>query len=227
MNVKILGSGGAFDVEDGNSSFIVNYNNKNYLVDCGWDVFPKLIKLNLADKIDSVCITHIAHDDHCGSLSTFIYYNFFILKKKTRIISSRSVMKDIAIYLNLHGHTEEQYILADVNLINSIDNIKTINTNDLHVKGVYSCGFIFNDKLVISGDIGCPLPNLEKYLISNYIVLHDASTFSSPVHCYYENLLEFSVRKSYLFTHHHNKEQAKEIKKEGLRSINGNSYLEL
>lgn len=202
MKVTVLGTGGAFDVNEGNSSFIVRHDNKNYLVDCGWDVFPKLIKQGLADKINYICISH-CHDDHIGSLSAYLYYCFYILKKRMKIICPEASKNLSTILDNMGMSLGKEYIFE----WDFPSKFISINTSTLHDPQMPSCAFNFNNKLIISGDIGCKLPDLEKYLSNGFIIFHDASTFNSPVHCYFEefNSLSKKLRKN-LFLYHHSNE---------------------
>ena len=71
MELKFLGTGGAFDWECGNSSALVSFKGETILIDCGCVVYQQLCRLNLIDKIDAILITHF-HDDHVGSLSSIL-----------------------------------------------------------------------------------------------------------------------------------------------------------
>jgi ribonuclease BN (tRNA processing enzyme) len=80
LGIRFVGTGGAFDVELGNSAAIVSMAEANYLVDCGHSVFPRLVQLGLVSKIDGILITHL-HDDHVGSLSSLVLYHSLVLQK--------------------------------------------------------------------------------------------------------------------------------------------------
>jgi phosphoribosyl 1,2-cyclic phosphodiesterase len=229
MKIKILGSGGAFDVKEGCSSFIVNHKGKNFLVDCGEDVFKKLIERDLADKIDCVLISH-TNGDHIGSLSTYLYYCFYVLNKTMAIHASESVKFSLSKILPYMGNNNKTRLgVKDYRFV-SYSGVKDImpsciETDDLHIKNMASCGFNFDDKLIISGDIGCPLPDLDRYLKIGATVLHDASTFKSPVHCFYEDLIKYKNEK--LVTYHHGKGAAKTIMASGLESAGSFSAIEI
>lgn len=95
MIIQQIGNGGAFDYDKTNSSFLINMNNTSYpsylLFDCGNNVFAKLRKMEVEQKveiiknIDYVFISHF-DDDHDGSLKTLGYYRYFILGKTTNIL---------------------------------------------------------------------------------------------------------------------------------------------
>ena len=74
--VRQLGNGGAFNTEMTNTSFTLF--DDTVLVDCGYNVFQKL-KDNpeIGKKIRIVLITH-DHDDHIGSLVSFLYWREFV-----------------------------------------------------------------------------------------------------------------------------------------------------
>lgn len=85
------------------------------------------------------------HNDHCGSLSQFILYNWFVNKKKTTIISK---CEKIAKYLEITGTTKDSYIIVD-----KYPNIEFIKTE--HVKELDAYGFMMNineKKIVYTGD---------------------------------------------------------------------------
>lgn len=90
--LKFLGRGSAFNVEEGNTSAYFIKDNIFFLIDCGETVFheftanDKLKKLIAENQINDiqVYITHL-HSDHVGSLSSLIYYCYFVLDMKIKI----------------------------------------------------------------------------------------------------------------------------------------------
>lgn len=122
----------------------------------GFTVFEKIKKLDLK-KFEEICviITHL-HNDHCGSLSQFILYNWFVNNKKTTVISKCEKIKD---YLEITGTTKEAYFISDNYL-----NIEFIKTE--HVKELDAYGFRMNLKdksFVYTGDT-CILEPFIPYL---------------------------------------------------------------
>jgi len=84
MEIKQLGNGGGLDLIDTNSSFLIKFNSKEYLLfDCGRNVIDALLVLeNSDDEFEIKYIKHIfishMHDDHMGSLQTLIFHNYFV-----------------------------------------------------------------------------------------------------------------------------------------------------
>jgi len=70
MNVKFLGTGGAFDVGYGNASMTIDMGQR-ILVDCGPSVYPSLISKQLMESIDILLLTHL-HGDHFAGIPFFI-----------------------------------------------------------------------------------------------------------------------------------------------------------
>jgi len=81
MRIQVLGVGGAFNPEIGNSSIIIWDDNGGFLIDCGYTVYPILKEKNLIDKINRIFITH-RHGDHIGSLDIFLYHKRFMYSQK-------------------------------------------------------------------------------------------------------------------------------------------------
>lgn len=229
--VKILGTGGAFDAESRNSSFLVNHWGRKFLVDCGETVFSTL-KLRFPfsglEEITDIIITH-CHSDHIGSLSTLIFYNFFTLKKKTTIHADFYVARDIFKYLSISGHSQDQFDIIQYAPLNEQENlekygIKIIPTHNLHVKNFFSSGVEFYNEdfseniLTISGDIGVPIFQLPEFnLTKNTLVFHDASVHLTEVHCFYEKLTPFNGE--YLNLYHHSEAESLFLKKSGFHTL--------
>ena len=86
--VRQLGNGTAFEPHKTNTAFTVM--NDTILIDCGYNVFEKLLNTvdengtSIANKIEYIFITH-AHDDHIGSLSSFLYWVEFVRKSPVTV----------------------------------------------------------------------------------------------------------------------------------------------
>lgn len=73
--LSFIGVGNAFNYDDGNCSAFYKDNNKMLLIDCGENIFEKILQYNLLDGIDNlnILITHF-HSDHIGSLGSLLFY---------------------------------------------------------------------------------------------------------------------------------------------------------
>lgn len=84
MKIQVLGTGGCFSPEIGNSSIIIwDKSTKGFLIDCGYAVYQTLKEKNFLDKIDKVFITH-RHGDHIGSLDSFLFHKRYVLQQKVK-----------------------------------------------------------------------------------------------------------------------------------------------
>lgn len=125
-----------------NNSAYYETNNKLILIDCGFTVFHEVLNkfdLNKYSTIEIV-ITHL-HNDHAGSLSQLILYLWFVLKKKTVVISK---CNNIRAYLNMTGTPSEAYELKE-----SLPNLTFIKTEHTPFLDAYGFCANFNDKNII------------------------------------------------------------------------------
>lgn len=74
MELKFLGRGSAFNVEQGNTSAYYRSGEDMLLIDCGCTVFYEIRKRCLLCGIENlyIAITH-SHSDHIGSLADLIF----------------------------------------------------------------------------------------------------------------------------------------------------------
>jgi len=117
MELKFLGKGSAFSKWTNTSATYFEDNNL-LLIDCGENVFSKILALNLLNSKSEiyVFITH-THPDHVGSLGTLIFYQYFINNKKIKIVYNEnySIKKDIIELLNLMGCVKDYYEFINTN----------------------------------------------------------------------------------------------------------------
>jgi ribonuclease BN (tRNA processing enzyme) len=185
MEIRFVGTGGAFESSLTNSSAIVSFRGKNILIDCGHSVFPKLNTLNLLSTIDAVLITHL-HDDHVGSLSSFILYHSIILQKgKLKIFLGNEAFGDeLKAFLQHSLRNVDAYV--DFELASEQDGIHVIDTFGRHVPGMQTFGYCFSDgqrSIAYSGDNGDAnyfFEALEKLHLPSLMVFHEM--------CYFEGL---------------------------------------
>jgi len=175
MRIQVLGCGGAFSPEIGNSSIILwDGIGKGFLIDCGYTVYPILKKKNLINKIDKIYITH-RHGDHIGSLDTFLYHKRFLLSQKVTFYG----LSDHLEYLKLidpgFANDAEAYFK-----FNS-DDIKTMSVR--HCEGM-PCEAFYNFGLLYSGDTAESLLDTpqakDAKLILHEVAFNETASVHSP-----------------------------------------------
>lgn len=174
MELKFLGRGSAFNVNEGNTSAYFFDDNNLFLIDCGETVFCEISKRNLLSDIDeiNVLITH-THSDHIGSLGSLVLYAFFCLNKKVNIIiptNATKLKENIEKTLKCFGCYENTFNFVDEKSFNNkcsqFVNIKFLKTN--HVRNLDCYGILFNTAngvVYYSGDTNEP-NNIEKIIKS-------------------------------------------------------------
>ena len=142
QTLTFLGGDSGFG-ENNNSAFYVD-GKKLILIDCGFAIFNKVKNiLKEFDEID-VIITHL-HNDHAGTLSQLIMYEYFVLGKTVNVISKCERIYD---YLDITGTPKDAY-----NIYNSTEYVKLIKTE--HVKELDSYGMslkLDGKNIIYTGD---------------------------------------------------------------------------
>lgn len=195
MQIQVLGVGGAFSPELGNSSIIIWDKKGGILVDCGYGVYPILKRKNLLSRVNRIFITHL-HGDHSGSLDTFLYHKRFILGQKVKFFGISEIMPylemidpsfgydyDASEYFNLEDDGESLTIIPT-------DHIEGRSSNALYYKGV-----------LYSGDTSESLLDSPQAYDAK-IILHEVSFNETNVHTYFNVLArakEEIKRKTYLY----------------------------
>ncbi len=171
MKVEILGSGSAFAADTTNSSLLLWLHEDNaVLLDCGYNVFPEILKKGYAEKINTILLSH-THQDHCGSAVTLLEYRYHILKQKTFIggISWEKLLK-----LCEGDDASEMALPADKAL--------KIETMDVpHAKGMECKAILVEDTLFYSGDSAISVLDTEAAKRAKVIV-HDARLAGNANH---------------------------------------------
>lgn len=197
MRIKFLGTGGAFDYEFGNSAAWLEWSGRRILIDCGSTVYGALRRACLSDQIDHILITHL-HDDHVGSLNTTILHGHFFLNPPRKInilVPSPEFKAQVYAFLQMALIKPEDFV--SFTYLDQLPGITYIDTKDLHVKGMQTYGFIFEDKeeiLAYSGDLGDPnivFSHLPQNSPKKIRVFHETSFERNPgIHTYYQDLAE-------------------------------------
>lgn len=154
MNIKFLGTGGAFDFEKGNASAIVKIGGKNVLIDCGFSTLATLAEKNLAKNIDYILLTHL-HADHFGSLPMLFGYIQHRLKQPVPkiIIPNATFQTEIDSILRIMRPDKQSEYVS----ITKFPELGYIETTNQHLEGMQSFAYYFteDDHLIYySGDIG-------------------------------------------------------------------------
>lgn len=141
QTLKFLGRGSAFNTKEGNTSAYIKQDNHLLLIDCGENIFERIMKANLLDGIGrvDVLITHL-NSDHVGSLSSLIYYCYYIKKFKVNVYFPTSELKDL---LKLMGHEEEyNFIESKENeIFHIVRDLDVIPLKTNHIIGMSCYGY--------------------------------------------------------------------------------------
>lgn len=184
MVIEVIGVGGAFSYELGNSSVLVwdDAFSSATLFDCGYTVFSDLRnkeareKREIISKIDSVFISHL-HDDHYGSLGTLLEYRFWALGKKTRVTAPIPFAEMFAGRMDNYNAA---HIFAGED--GRITKIPTKHAADFPANGAYFNGVLF------SGDTAVPML-ASKYAAQAKIIIHEVGLNQNPVHVGIDKLI--------------------------------------
>ena len=209
LNIHFLGSGGAFDIEQGNSAAWIVLDNKNILLDCGHSVYPTLRRLQRVEKIDYVLLTHL-HDDHCGSLGSLVFhYNLLAPKKKLKILYPTEEFRE-QIHAFLRCVTQTPAQLVEFIPLSQFQTITAINTYGLHMPHFQTFAYYFETKeksFLYSGDIGDPdflFEWLKQHNKQPQIVFHDITFFKeAKPHAYYKAVAKH-LKDFTIIGYHHN-----------------------
>lgn len=209
MQIKFIGTGGAFDYEYGNSAAWVQFNGKNILIDCGFSIYPKLAQLDLIKDIDFVLITHL-HDDHVGSLSTtFLHrkHNLSEPRPITLLYPTESYREELDQFFSMILVDPSMYYtyapLAD------FPGLEAIETSGYHKEHLSSFAYLFKEErslTVYSGDLGNAdwlFDKLKQRDENKIRVFHDISfQMENNVHAFYKSLFKY-VDDYEIYGYHH------------------------
>lgn len=214
MQIKFIGTGGAFDVEYGNSSAWIEYKGKNILLDCGFSIYSKLVEHDLIHKIDYILITHL-HDDHAGSLATTLLHR----KHKSKVNKPIELLCPNKAFQGLVHRFFSFTLLEPLKYfeyasLNDFDGIEAIETTGFHKEDMASFAYLFKEPerlTVYSGDLGNPNPLfkvLAKRQETNIRVFHDVNfQDTNGVHTHYKDLHRY-LDEYEIYGYHHNPKNA-------------------
>lgn len=196
MQIKFLGTGGAFDTDYRNSAALLEFRDIHILIDCGFTVFPTLVEKDLVRKVEYILLTHL-HNDHCGSLANLLLYKHIIEKSPRPVIlyPSEQFRQQVYQFLQIQVKDPEKYV--EFVPLEQVEGITPIDTYGQHAEGMQSYAYIFDNdtRIVYSGDLGRPeglFERLERLPEKRTCVFHDI-TFSADNtgHTYYKKLLPY------------------------------------
>ncbi|MBV4441129.1 MBL fold metallo-hydrolase [Clostridium tyrobutyricum] len=176
MILKFLGRGSAFNIREGNNSAYIKANNNLLLIDCGENIFERILNNNLLDNVKEVhvLITHL-DSDHIGSLSSLIYYCYYM---KNIVANIYFPIEDLYNMLKIQGHIEGKDYRFN-HLESGINNFCTIaNVVDLvpvsvpHIETLNCFGYLIylkGNKLIwYSGDCSKVSDVINEYEINEF-----------------------------------------------------------
>jgi len=125
MNITFIGTSGGIISE--NRTYPAYLINDDLLLDCGEGTTQKLIKLNMIDSVECICITHLHNDHFLGICSLLWYYWITGRSKSIKIVGPPTTEKTIKTILEL-AHTPEDMGSFEINFIelNDSDEIQEI-----------------------------------------------------------------------------------------------------
>lgn len=155
MNLKFLGTGGAFEPAYGNSAAVLTLNGKKILLDAGFTVYPQLVTLKLWPELDFILLTHL-HNDHCGSLANILLHYFFYGngRRVTLLSPTDTFQQQLTAFLNIQLKDVTKY--AHFELLTAVPGAAFLDTFNRHAEGFQSYSYIFEEagqRLVYSGDL--------------------------------------------------------------------------
>lgn len=195
MQIQVLGAGGAFSPEIGNSSIIFWDKEGGLLVDCGYTVYPILKRKSLLRRINRLFITH-RHGDHVGSLDTFLYHKRFVLGQKVKFFGISDIMPyltSIDPFFDFDEDGDQYFDLED-------DGAKIEIIPTKHVEGMASHAINYKGVL-FSGDTSESLLDTQQAFDAR-LIIHEVSFTENNVHTYFNTLArakEEIKRKTWLY----------------------------
>lgn len=218
MKIEVLGVGNLFTPEITNTSFLLspeNYGNKKFLIDCGYNVFQKLVsdKYDI-ENIDTVIITH-THPDHVGSLGALIYYRWFMFNKTTEIRCGNRVGKYLSPCLrstvfNVPKSGEirlNKYEFCPYKLIFNGMPTDLMSMFEVQHGGIPAYGIhLTKEKIVFTGDTDmlnptCHMFTSAKMIFHDCITDHDARGVHSSLRDM-QKIYPKAIRKKIKLVHH-------------------------
>lgn len=194
MNIKFLGTGGAFDFDKGTAAAIVDVSGKKILIDCGYSTILKLAEKDVAKDIDYILVTHL-HGDHIGSLPTFLQYAAHRLGGDIPpiIVPTESFQSELETFF-ASTYVTKHVTFVPITEFSEIGHIDTSGQHDIEVTS-FAYYFTEDDHLIYySGDISSADTAAEFLATraeSKIQVFHETSPRTDiPVHTSYKEVAQ-------------------------------------
>ncbi|RAU82098.1 MBL fold metallo-hydrolase [Pontibacter arcticus] len=197
MQIKFLGTGGAFDTDYLNSAAILEFRSLNLLLDCGFTVYPALVQKNLLHKVDHILLTHL-HNDHSGSLANLLLHKSILdgAKRPLILYPNEQFKQQLYTFLEIQLKDPDKY--AEFVPLDQFEGITAVDTYAYHSEGYQTFSYIFDSeesRLVYSGDLAKPeilFNKLERMPPKRTCVFHDITFEADNTgHTYYKKLLPY------------------------------------
>lgn len=226
MNLKFLGTGSAFTLNNYQTNAILNHNYKNLLIDCGTDIRFSLRDSKMSYKdIDAVYISHL-HADHCGGLEYLGFCTYFdsscnrpllyideslvdqlwnTLKAGMGILDSK--VASINDYFQVESIPSSNVFTWNSIQFNTVQANHVVNAfTTMYTYGLRWTTLIGNN-ILFTSDCNCmpEFPLMEQYKNAD-IIFHDCSTlYVSDVHTHFDDLkkLPDDIKHKMHLCHYH------------------------
>lgn len=172
MLLNFIGRGSAFNVKEGNNSAYLKDNGELILLDCGEGIFERILEKEILNDVTSlnIFITHM-HSDHVGSLSSLLYYCFYMKKIVPKVYSADDKLLDLLKILgNVEGRDFE-FIKLKIEENVSIGAVKISPVKVEHIDSANCYGYLidYKNKLIwYSGDCRGVSDIINKYDIDEF-----------------------------------------------------------
>ena len=239
MNLKFLGRGGSDNQLQGNNSAYFIEDRSLFLIDCGENIFEKILEKEILKEIDRIYlfITH-THSDHVGSIGSLLFHCYFSKKIELNLVipSDALHLKDIKELLRIYGCYEDWYKIIDPNeLDNKFSSFNTIRyMRTKHVIYIPAYGILFdtNDGLVYYSGDSSEINNIKKLLKSNQkidkiyldVTTSNIDESNEEQHVHYfigkaNEEIDYSLRNKFYCMHFNNNKCIEKAKEYGFNVV--------